>query len=94
MKSPVNIDLESLPRIIRVRRRELGLTQRELGQLLGIDQRTVSALEKNPHSISVSRFFAVLDALEIKVTGNCTRMGSESAHMLTVDQFFKNSQII
>ncbi len=61
------IDLRDLTGVIRMKRRELGLTQKELGARLGIDQRTVSALEKNPGSISSARLFAVLGALELQL---------------------------
>uniref|UniRef100_UPI00254B9F49 helix-turn-helix domain-containing protein n=2 Tax=Pseudomonadota TaxID=1224 RepID=UPI00254B9F49 len=56
-----------LSQLLRARRRELGLTQRDLGERLGIDQRTVSALEKRPGSISVNRLFAVFNALDMMV---------------------------
>lgn len=93
--SPKTIKLQDLPAVLRVRRRELGLTQKELGDLLGIDQRTVSALEKNPSSVSVSRLFAVMEALQLNLM-SCP-MGQNldtPPSALTIDQFFKNSRII
>lgn len=93
--SPKSIQLHDLPHILRIRRRELGLTQKELGHLLGIDQRTVSALEKNPSSVSVSRLFAVIDALQLSImTCPAGQAVEASPSALTVDQFFKNSRII
>jgi HTH-type transcriptional regulator/antitoxin HipB len=62
LKKTVLADVSGL---IRHRRRSLGLTQKQLGEKLGIDQRTVSSLEKNPGSISAARFFAVIAALEL-----------------------------
>ncbi|MDX1668477.1 MAG: helix-turn-helix transcriptional regulator [Limnobacter sp.] len=68
MNTPVTISLENLSEFIRLRRRDLGLTQKQLGDVLGIDQRTVSALEKRPQSISVGRYFALMEALQIRIT--------------------------
>lgn len=70
MKTPVAIDIENLSHFIRIRRRELGLTQKQLGEQLGIDQRTVSALEKNPGSVSVGRYFALMEALNVRMVGH------------------------
>ena len=89
------LQLQDLPSLLRVRRRELGLTQRELGELLGIDQRTVSALEKNPASVSVGRLFAVLEALKLHVLVQAQESEPGPVNQtLTVDQFFRNSRII
>jgi HTH-type transcriptional regulator / antitoxin HipB len=77
MKTPVAIDIENLSHFIRIRRRELGLTQKQLGEQLGIDQRTVSALEKNPGSVSVGRYFALMDALNVRMVGH-NRQDDES----------------
>lgn len=71
-------DLRGLTGLIRLKRHELGLTQKQLGEKLGIDQRTVSALEKNPASISVARLFAVLEALELQVfTSNLDKSSAQ-----------------
>lgn len=89
------IQLADLSTLIRIRRRELGMTQKELGVLLGIDQRTVSSLEKNPSSISVNRLFAVLDALSLTLlVCPADAKSPNGGPTLTVDQFFKNSRII
>lgn len=88
------IDLRDLTGLIRLRRRELGLTQKQLGEKLGIDQRTVSALEKNPGSISVSRLFNVLAALEIQLYANSSNEIGQSPGSISIEQFFKNAGIL
>lgn len=50
--------------IIKQRRNELGLTQRQLALLLGVAQSAVSYLEKAP-SISSDRIPAIAKALEL-----------------------------
>ena len=67
MKATISISLENLSDFIRRRRKDLGLTQKQLGDLLGIDQRSVSALEKKPQSISAGRLFALMEALQIRL---------------------------
>jgi HTH-type transcriptional regulator / antitoxin HipB len=77
--------LEELSGIIRHRRRALGLTQKELGERLGIDQRTVSSLEKNPGSVSAARFFAVIAALELDLYTSSDPRDSVLISRLSVD---------
>ena len=88
------LDKRDLTALIRQRRRELGLTQRQLGDLLGIDQRTISSLEKTPNSISVHRFFAVLEALLIELFTQPPSEQERTAKVLTIEQVFKNSGIL
>jgi HTH-type transcriptional regulator/antitoxin HipB len=88
------VNLNEVTVLIRTRRRELGLTQKQLGEKLGIDQRTVSSLEKNPGSISVNRFFAVLDALQVNVFSSTDPRDESSLARLTVDQLFRNAKIV
>ncbi|BET24723.1 helix-turn-helix protein [Limnobacter thiooxidans] len=88
------VNLNEVTVLIRTRRRELGLTQKQLGEKLGIDQRTVSSLEKNPGSISVNRFFAVLDALQVNLFSSTDPRDESSLARLTVDQLFRNAKIV
>jgi HTH-type transcriptional regulator/antitoxin HipB len=87
-------DLRDLTGLIRLKRRELGLTQKQLGDKLGIDQRTVSALEKNPGSISVARLFAVLTALELQVFTSDAGMAEPLPATISIEQFFKSTGIL
>lgn len=66
-KANQELSVEVFSKTIRERRKEKGLTQGQLGLLLGIDQRTISALERNLASVSTGRFFEVLKALDIDV---------------------------
>ena len=88
------VNLNDVTVVIRTRRRELGLTQKQLGEKLGIDQRTVSSLEKNPGSISVNRLFAVLDALQVGLYSSTDPRDEGSLSRLTVDQLFRNAKIV
>lgn len=80
--------------LLRSRRRELGWTQKELGERLGIDQRTVSSLEKNPGSISVNRLFAVMQALQIHAFVSTDPGDEKTSQRVTVDQLFRDSKIL
>lgn len=87
------VSLNNVTALIRMRRRELCLTQKQLGEKLGIDQRTVSSLEKNPGSISVNRLFAVLEALQINLYSSTDPRDEGSLARLTLDQLlFRSSK--
>lgn len=53
--------------IIRRARRNAGLTQRELGQRIGLRQATVSKLEKGEPATRLSTLFDVLSALGLEI---------------------------
>lgn len=53
----------SLARSVRERRQERGLTQAELGELIGADQARVSRIERNDASVSLDVLFESLLAL-------------------------------
>jgi HTH-type transcriptional regulator/antitoxin HipB len=53
---------------IRSRRKELKLSQREVGDLVGLKQKTISCIESAPENIRLSTLFRVLTALEIEFT--------------------------
>ncbi|HEX4842061.1 MAG TPA: helix-turn-helix transcriptional regulator [Limnobacter sp.] len=88
------LQISEVTTLLRTRRRELGLTQKQLGELLGIDQRTVSSLEKNPGSISVNRLFNVLSALQITLYSSSDQRDESSVSRVTVDQLFRNAKIL
>jgi putative transcriptional regulator len=52
---------------VRVRqvREQRGLTQERLGELAGVDRKTVNRIETGVHSILLDRLFALADALKI-----------------------------
>lgn len=79
--------------LIRHRRRELGLTQRQLGDRLGIDQRTVSSLEKKPGSVSVNRLFAVFDALQLNLYVSDDIRDEFQISRLIVDQLVRQRSL-
>ncbi|WP_370264184.1 helix-turn-helix domain-containing protein [Limnobacter sp.] len=88
------LHISEVTHLLRTRRRELGLTQKQLGELLGIDQRTVSSLEKNPGSISANRLFNVLSALQITLYASSDARDESSMSRVTVDQLFRNAKIL
>ena len=48
-------------------RYESNISQRELAQKIGIAQSTIARMEKNMHSMSISKFTKLLDALGYKL---------------------------
>ncbi len=56
-----------LAMLIKNRRKKLQLTQKEVSDLVGLKQKTISAIEKNPENTRVSTLFRVLAALETDV---------------------------
>lgn len=54
--------------LIKVARKQKGLTQTQLGKTLGVNQRTVSALERNPGSVSTARILHVLCLLGLTLS--------------------------
>ena len=48
-------------------RKKLKLTQRQVGDLVGLKQKTISAIENNPENIKLSTLFRVFAALEIEM---------------------------
>ena len=49
---------------IKNRRKQLNLTQEAVSDLVGLKQKTISAIENNPDNIRLSTLFRVLAALE------------------------------
>lgn len=52
---------------LRALRKARGLTQRELGAILNLNQSRIAEIEKNPSLVSVEQIFEVLAALGAKV---------------------------
>jgi HTH-type transcriptional regulator/antitoxin HipB len=48
---------------LRALRRVRGLSQAQLGALLGVDQSRVARIERDPTAVSVGQFLSVLNAL-------------------------------
>ncbi len=88
------VNLNEITSRIRARRRELGLTQKQLGELLGIDQRTVSSLEKNLGSISVHRLFAVLDTLQLGLYLSTDPRDEGNLARFSLDRHFQHAKIV
>lgn len=58
---------DQLSKILRARRKSMGLTQREAAGLVGLMTKTVSALENRPQGSSIESFFKYLSALNLEV---------------------------
>ena len=53
--------------IVRDLRKEKGLTQSELGQRVGLDQKKVSLIENGNPNVRLDSFFRLLSALEVGI---------------------------
>lgn len=58
---------DSLAAIIRARRRELGLGQRDAADLAGVSERFVRAVEAGKESVQLDGLRALLDALGLEL---------------------------
>lgn len=63
MQAQVLRDATGLNQALRARRRDLGLTQAELGQRAGLAAKHVSRIENGTHEPKVSTLFALASAL-------------------------------
>lgn len=52
---------------IRQRRKELNMTQAQLGQAIGVSFRQISWIEKNVNGTSVSRLYKLAQALNVDI---------------------------
>jgi HTH-type transcriptional regulator / antitoxin HipB len=57
----------TLAEIIKDRRRQLGLSQTEASDLVGLSQKTISAFELKPESTKLETFFKILSALNLEI---------------------------
>lgn len=58
---------EQLTPYLKSLRRQRGLSQAELGQMLGVGQARMADIENNPGSVSVDRIMKLLAALDAKL---------------------------
>ena len=49
---------------IKSRRQKLNLTQKALSELVGLQQKTISAIENAPDNVRVATLFKVMSAIE------------------------------
>lgn len=61
------VALEQLAAVLRGRRVENGLTQKQAGSRVGLLPKTISALESNPGRNSVASLFKLLSALDLEL---------------------------
>lgn len=61
-----NEEFDLICKYIKIRY-ESKITQRELADKIGIAQSTIARMEKNMHSMSLSNFIKLLDALNYKL---------------------------
>jgi len=78
MDYPINFS-DQLKQHLRALRRARGLTQTQLGELLGIGQVRVADIERDPSAISVAQLFKVLAALDVRLVLRDQRPDSASA---------------
>ena len=53
---------------LKDRRKEMGLTQKETADRIGMLPKTVSALESHPERCTVESLFKLISALELEIT--------------------------
>jgi len=58
---------QDLSMLIKNRRKKLKLTQKEVSDLVGLKQKTISAIENNAGNMRLSTLFRVLAALETDI---------------------------
>jgi HTH-type transcriptional regulator/antitoxin HipB len=63
---PVRVP-QQLPSLLHAFRKQAGLSQKELGRLLGVTQQNVSDLERNAQSMSVSTLWRILTILGVEL---------------------------
>lgn len=63
MHTQILRDATGVNQVLRSRRKELGLTQEELGQRAGLAAKHVSRIENGTHEPKVSTLFALVSAL-------------------------------
>jgi transcriptional regulator with XRE-family HTH domain len=67
MHTQILRDATGLSQALRSRRKELGLTQDELGQRAGLAAKHVSRIENGTHEPKVSTLFALVSALGLEL---------------------------
>ncbi|MDP3268143.1 MAG: helix-turn-helix domain-containing protein [Legionella sp.] len=56
-----------LSMLIKNQRKKLNLTQIAVGELVGLQQKTISAIENEPESVKLSTLFRILSALDLEM---------------------------
>lgn len=69
---------KTLGAALRRHRNEVGLTQNELAQRAGIQQRTVSMVEKGVEGVRLSSIIAILRALDLELLVQARSKGSHA----------------
>ena len=64
-------------KILRRLRKEAGLTQEELGKLVGVQKSQISKLEKNASNVTIHTILKVFTALRAKVNFKVSLMDNE-----------------
>ena len=64
----VNLQMEVLGNIIRESRIKRGLTQEQLGKLVGVQKAQISKLEKSAKNVTFATIMKIFDALNAKLT--------------------------
>ncbi|MEO3862077.1 helix-turn-helix transcriptional regulator [Acrocarpospora sp. B8E8] len=84
MPDPITPRLAELRRQFGQRLRELreghGLTQEQLGEMAGVDRKTVNRIENGMYSLHLDKVFQIADALRIP-TRELFELGSASRHL-------------
>ena len=66
MDYPIRIP-DQIRQHLRALRKTKGLTQTQLGKLLGVGQVRIAEIEKNPAAVSVAQLFQLLVALDAHI---------------------------
>lgn len=54
-------------KLIKNQRKKLKLSQAEVGDLVGLKQKTISAIENAPENVKLSTVFRILSALDLEM---------------------------
>ncbi|KTD61430.1 helix-turn-helix domain-containing protein [Legionella spiritensis] len=53
--------------LIKNQRKKLGLSQAEVGDLVNLKQKTISAIENSPESVKLGTLFRILSAIDLEI---------------------------
>ena len=59
------LDMADFGQIARLRRRELGMTQRDVARLTGLSMRLVGEIERGKEHVGAEKLLAILDVLNM-----------------------------
>ena len=66
-KFEFNLEMEIIGEMIKRARKNKGLTQEELGKLIGVQKAQISKLEKSAKNVTIETIIKVFDAVDTKV---------------------------